>query len=208
MPATRRPRGRRQRLAVGRVGRSSRSGRAHARRCARPQVLSAVFSPTASTMHGVATDQCQRRVPAPDGHGKVEGGYDAAQTQRVPVSTHGGALGARRLWSGRRAGVTDPTAKSQMSIISCTSPRPSCRILPDSSDTRRPRPPSPGATARQSRRTSSPRRGAGTSRHIWKASKPAAIIVSMRAGETASNRAISLPSMGVVTARSPIASSA
>ncbi|MNN37639.1 hypothetical protein D3C81_1515970 [compost metagenome] len=31
-----------------------------------------------------------------------------------------------------------PTAKSQISIISCTSPSPSCRILPVSSDTSRP----------------------------------------------------------------------
>ena len=58
-----------------------------------------------------------------------------------------------------------PTAKSAMSIISCTSPSPSALILPVSSVTRLP---SALLCARSSspiRRTISPRFGAGTMRH-------------------------------------------
>ena len=66
----------------------------------------------------------------------------------------------KRLW---------PTAKSQMSIISCTSPRPSVRILPISSETSRPRSSFFSRRASPSWRTTSPRRGAGTARQATKA---------------------------------------
>ncbi len=57
-----------------------------------------------------------------------------------------------------------PTAKSQMSIISWTSPRPSVRILPISSETSRPSISFFSRSATPTWRTISPRRGAGTAR--------------------------------------------
>ena len=39
--------------------------------------------------HGIAAYERERRIPAPHRHGKVEGGDDAAQPQRVPGLTHG-----------------------------------------------------------------------------------------------------------------------
>ena len=62
-----------------------------------------------------------------------------------------------------------PTAKSQMSIISCTSPRPSARIFPTSSDTRSPRRSRFARSASPSWRTISPRLGAGSALHRAKA---------------------------------------
>src|SRR6478672_3253938 len=56
-----------------------------------------------------------------------------------------------------------------MSIISCTSPRPSETILPASSVTRRARSSLDARSSSPSRRTSSPRRGAGTRFQAWKA---------------------------------------
>ncbi len=58
-----------------------------------------------------------------------------------------------------------PTAKSQMSIISWTSPAPSLLILPASIVTSRARSSLAARSTSPNRRTSSPRRGAGTSRH-------------------------------------------
>ncbi len=66
--------------------------------------------------------------------------------------------------------LDNPTAKSAMSIVSCTSPSPSDRIFPTSSDTRAPsaslclRISSPIAL------TTCPRTGAGTERHLVNAS--------------------------------------
>src|SRR5215469_1821254 len=96
-----------------------------------------------------------------------------------------------------------PTAKSQTSIISCTSPRPSCRIFPFSMVTRRP---SASLLARSSsprRRTSSPRFGAGTSRHFRKASTLAEIFASIEAASSNATRPISAPSIGEWTGCSP-----
>ncbi|MNK95660.1 hypothetical protein D3C87_1159070 [compost metagenome] len=59
-----------------------------------------------------------------------------------------------------------PTAKSQMSIISCTSPSPSWRILPDSSATSRPSAVLCVRSASPKRRTTSPRAGAGVSAQV------------------------------------------
>ena len=63
-----------------------------------------------------------------------------------------------------------PTAKSAMSIISCTSPRPSARILPFSSDTSVPRSFLCRRNSSPSRRIASPRFGAGTRRQAAAAS--------------------------------------
>src|SRR5690349_8782046 len=65
-----------------------------------------------------------------------------------------------------------PTAKSAMSIISCTSPNPSALILPFSSVTSAPRSSFATRSASPSRRMASPRRGAGTLRHAAAASPP------------------------------------
>jgi hypothetical protein len=62
-----------------------------------------------------------------------------------------------------------------MSIISCTSPSPSCSDLPISSDTRVPSACFRARSASPIRRTISPRFGAGTSRQLRKASLAAAV---------------------------------
>ena len=92
------------------------------------------------------------------------------------------------LWLGRSEAMVRPcscrdrpTAKSQMSIISCTSPSPSARIFPISSATSSPR-----ATLwrrRSSPRclTTSPRRGAGRSRHSAKRERAASMTASSSA---------------------------
>ena len=64
----------------------------------------------------------------------------------------------------RRASATGPTAKSAMSIISCTSPSPSALILPFSSATSVPSASLCSRNSAPKRRTASPRFGAGTSR--------------------------------------------
>jgi hypothetical protein len=58
-----------------------------------------------------------------------------------------------------------PTAKSAMSIISCTSPSPSALILPFSSATSVPSASLRSRSRSPIRLTASPRLGAGTSRH-------------------------------------------
>ena len=93
-------------------------------------------------------------------------------------------------WPGRSEAIVSPcswrerpTAKSQMSIISCTSPIASAGILPASSVTRVARSSLALRSSSPSRRTSSPRLGAGTSRHWTKAAEAAASAVSTASGE-------------------------
>ena len=94
-----------------------------------------------------------------------------------------------------------PAAKMQMSIISCTSPRPSERILPDSMVTRRPKDSRLARSSSPSRRTSSPRLGAGTRRHLRKALWAAAIAGSALA--VMGRWARISPVRGVRTVRGP-----
>jgi len=68
-----------------------------------------------------------------------------------------------------------PTAKSAMSIISCTSPSPSGLILPISSATSEPSASLCLRSASPHRRTASPRRGAGVVRQVAKAACARAI---------------------------------
>ncbi len=89
-----------------------------------------------------------------------------------------------------------PTAKSQMSIISCTSPRPSETILPASSVTSRPRSALAARSSSPSRRTSSPRRGAGTIRQARKAAWARSIRAAASVGETAASSATISPVSG------------
>ena len=118
-------------------------------------------------------------------------------------------------WPGRSEAIARPcncrerpTAKSQMSIISCTSPRPSETILPTSKVTRAPRASFEARNSSPSRRTSSPRRGAGTSRQTPKALRARAMIAGMSAGGVSLMRAISAPSIGERTESDPPQSSA
>ncbi len=80
-------------------------------------------------------------------------------------------------WPGRSLAMVSPcswrdspTAKSQMSIISWTSPRPSERILPASIDTSSPRSALCSRSSSPRRWTRLPRTGAGVVRHVVKAS--------------------------------------
>ncbi len=118
-------------------------------------------------------------------------------------------------WPGRSEAMARPyncrdrpTAKSQMSIISCTSPRPSDTILPTSSVTSAPRASFEARNSSPSRRTSSPRRGAGTSRQARKALWAVLMISAMSAAGVSRIRAISAPSIGERTASEPPESSA
>jgi hypothetical protein len=92
--------------------------------------------------------------------GKLNAEMTPDDAERMPLLVHPmhGALAVHRL-PVQLARQAD--AKSAMSIISCTSPTPSCRIFPISMDTRAP---SSFFTARSSSpisRTSNPRFGAG-----------------------------------------------
>ncbi len=90
-----------------------------------------------------------------------------------------------------------PTAKSQMSIISCTSPRPSCASLPASSVTIRPSGSLASRKALPKRRTSSPRRGAGTSRQRRCAAAARATPAAKSSAVVGGTCARVLPSIGV-----------
>ena len=118
-------------------------------------------------------------------------------------------------WPGRSEAMARPyncrerpTAKSQMSIISCTSPKPSETILPTSSVTSAPRASFEARSSSPSRRTSSPRRGAGTSRQARKALCARSMIAGMSAAGVSRIRAISAPSIGERTESEPPFSSA
>ena len=98
---------------------------------------SAASSPTASRSPGR-----RRRAPArrssPDRDREVERGDDADRPQRMPRSPSSGGPGRSEAIVRPYSWRDRPTAKSQMSIISCTSPRPSWPILPASSVTSAP----------------------------------------------------------------------
>ena len=118
-------------------------------------------------------------------------------------------------WPGRSEAMARPynwrerpTAKSQMSIISCTSPRPSETILPTSSVTSAPKAFFEARNSSPRRRTSSPRRGAGTSRQARKAFCARSMIAGMSAAGVSRMRAISAPSIGERTESEPPESAA
>lgn len=106
-------------------------------------------------------------------------------------------------WPGRSEAIVRPyswrdrpTAKSQMSIISWTSPSPSDRSFPASSVTRRPRASLCRRSSTPSRRTSSPRTGAGTPRHCRNAAWARSMAASLSLAETSFTLPIRVPSMG------------
>src|SRR6478735_10184781 len=90
-----------------------------------------------------------------------------------------------------------------MSIISCTSPSPSCTIFPTSSVTSAPSVSFSRRSSSPSSRTSSPRLGAGTSRQAWKHSTERAIAASASASVVLWIWAIGSPVIGERTSRSP-----
>ena len=97
------------------------------------------------------------------------GKLNAVMTAHGPIGCH---VSISR-WPGRSLAIVrpcswrdSPTAKSQMSIISWTSPRPSERILPASIDTSAPRSSLCSRSSSPRRRTRLPRTGAGVVRHV------------------------------------------
>ncbi len=119
---------------------------------------------------GVAADQRDRGVPRPDGDGEVERADDADHAERVPGLHRAGAPAARTAWSGRRPAGSGPTARSQTSIISCTSPSASEVIFPASSVTRDARSALCAVSSSPKRLTVAPRSGAGVERQTRNAS--------------------------------------
>ena len=106
-------------------------------------------------------------------------------------------------WPGRSLAMVSPcncrdrpTAKSQMSIISWTSPMPSDKGFPHSMVTSRASASLWSRNALPNRRTSSPRRGAGTVRQLWKASFACAQALSISNSEAVGTEPIRLPSIG------------
>ncbi len=113
-------------------------------------------------------------------------------------------------WPGRSEAIVRPnscrdrpTARSQMSIISWTSPRPSERILPASMDTSAPRSALCSRSRLPSSRTSWPRTGPGTVRQVVNASWAAPMIAATSAGVCDRSRASSPPVTGERATRSP-----
>ncbi len=97
------------------------------------------------------------------------GKLNAVMTATGPIGCHDSIS----RWPGRSLAIVRPcswrempTAKSQMSIISWTSPRPSERILPVSIDTSSPSSVLCSRRSSPSRRTVAPRTGPGVSRHV------------------------------------------
>src|SRR6266403_2458396 len=91
-----------------------------------------------------------------------------------------------------------PTAKSQMSIISCTSPSPSAIIFPVSSVTSFPRSCLNSRKALPRRRTVSPRTGPGVVRHFKKASCAREIALSYSSAEAVRTLASFWQSIGEI----------
>src|SRR6201993_562456 len=91
-----------------------------------------------------------------------------------------------------------PTAKSQMSIISCTSPSPSAMIFPVSSVTSWPSSCFNSRNALPRRRTVSPRTGPGVTRHFRNASCAREIALLQSSAEAVRMLASRRPSMGEI----------
>ncbi len=106
-------------------------------------------------------------------------------------------------WPGRSEAIVRPnscrdwpTARSQMSIISCTSPRPSERILPASTDTSAPRSSLCSRSRLPNSRTSWPRTGPGTRRQAANASAARPTMAATWSGVCAAIRPSSPPVTG------------
>mmetsp|Transcript_23198 Transcript_23198/g.54795 ORF Transcript_23198/g.54795 Transcript_23198/m.54795 type:complete len:524 (+) Transcript_23198:3704-5275(+) len=127
----------------------------------------------------------------------------------MPTTPSGSHCSIMR-WPGRSLAIVRPcswrdrpTANSQMSIISWTSPRPSLVTLPASMDTSCASWALWARSSSPNRRTSSPRFGAGTTRQALKASCARPMAACMSAALAVGSCASTLPSMGERTLRSP-----
>src|ERR1051325_340688 len=144
---------------------------------------------------GIAAHGCQRAVPGPNRHRKIESRNNANDAERMPLLHHS------MLWPLRSDGQPvswreRPTAKSQISIISCTSPWPSATIFPASSVTSWPSSCLASRKALPSWRISSPRLGAGTLCHFWKAAWARCAVASYCSGVAVRTVASTVPSLG------------
>jgi hypothetical protein len=136
-------------------------------------------------------------------HHTATGKLNAEMTPQTPSGCHDSiirwpalSVAMVRPYSWRDS----PTAKSQISIISWTSPRPSDTILPVSSVTRRPRSTFTARNSSASIRTNSPRRGAGTERQTSKACAARRMVSPASSGLVIARWAMSSPVMGDETA--------
>ncbi len=132
------------------------------------------------------------------------GKLNAVITAHGPIGCH---VSISR-WPGRSLAIVKPcnwrdkpTAKSQMSIISWTSPWPSERILPASIETSSPSASLCSRSSSPSRRTRLPRAGGGVTRHTWKASVARSTAASTSAAVPAGPS--EPPVIGVRPPRSP-----
>ena len=128
----------------------------------------------------------------------------------ITATTPSGCQVSMRRCPGRSDGMVrpyscrdSPTAKSQMSIISWTSPSASEPILPASRVTSAARSARCWDSSSPNRFTSAPRAGAGTARQRRKASWARAMAASTSWGEDQRIRASSAPRIGVVVRWSP-----
>ena len=134
------------------------------------------------------------------------GKLKAEMTPMTPSGCHV----SRMWWPGRSDAIVKPyswretpTAKSQISIISCTSPRPSCLIFPASNDTSMPKSSLCSRSTSPSRRINSPRLGAGTTRHSLNAAWAFWIFLLTSSTLSKVILPITVPSIGVLTSKSP-----
>ena len=141
-------------------GASGRSARWRAPGSSSSPAPRAASSPTASRSRGSPQTSASAAFQDQTATGKLKAEMIAHGPSGCQVSV--------MRWPGRSEAMARPynwrdrpTAKSQMSIISCTSPRPSETILPTSSVTSAPKASFAARNSSPSRRTSSPRRGAG-----------------------------------------------
>ena len=142
-----------------------------AARCSRASHASAVSGVLSDGFQSTGSPATRARAAFHD-H-TATGKLNAVMTAHGPIGCH---VSIRR-WPGRSLAIVSPcscrdspTAKSQMSIISWTSPRPSERILPASIDTSSPRSALWSRSSSPRRCTRAPRTGAGVVRHVANAS--------------------------------------
>ncbi len=132
------------------------------------------------------------------------GKLKALITPTTPIGCH---VSIRR-WPGRSDGMVrpptcreSPTAKSQMSIISWTSPRASLVILPASMVTSSARSALCSVSSSPRRLTTWPRTGAGTERHVVKASAASPTAVAASGAPSRRSSSSVCPDRGDTTGR-------
>ena len=152
--------------ATGRRGRiaEARERRARSSACT-ASAVSGVFSDGFQTT-GSPQTSASAAFHAHTATGKLKAVMTPTTPERVPRLHHAVARRARRRWSGRRAGATGRRRSRRCRSSPALRRGLPERILPASSVTSRPRSSLARAQLLADRRTSSPRRGAGTLRHV------------------------------------------